>query len=461
MENKTQFFEYLIILYMALQYFCSFNIIFNLSVLIFLYFIKYHIEGFRLPTLLLIFFHSLMLCVYMNIIKFITLITASFVLVYYFPIFKYPNTLGKYKVGYKKFLKDHLRVAIFYPTYKQDGEDVLYYPHDEHWVRFYEVMKLIEVMSKGQNQYPIPKFIHKFVYHALEKQNLGVKLNANIINKNEDKFPVIIFSHGLSANRHTYVALAKEWTSHGFIVLTLEHDDKVLIDPTSEEHGWQLRKEQLSERIRYIVDLLNFVCDENKFISYVNEGNDNSNLKIDYNKIFIAGHSFGGATAAEVAVSDKRITGGAVLLDPWFEPCSEQVFNNAVSVPVLNVRSHDFEKNTIHRDLNLKHMRANSKNGRDNIISGYFQHSTHNSMTDLVLFMPRELALFKQIPNVHEIEFHLKNHITISTLFLISCCNKDKDKDNSSNKGLRESVLKQFDEYQLNKKKNNTFILDQ
>jgi len=40
---------------------------------------------------------------------------------------------------------------------------------------------------------------------------------------NKTKFPVVIFSHGLKACRIAYSAVCSELSSHGFIVVAIEH----------------------------------------------------------------------------------------------------------------------------------------------------------------------------------------------------------------------------------------------
>lgn len=83
------------------------------------------------------------------------------------------------------------------------------------------------------------------------------------------------------------------------------------------------------------------------------------NLEIDFNKVFCGGHSFGGATTAETCFNDKRITGGAVMMDPWFEPCHENIYSRSLDLPILSLRSHSFEKIKLMKELNLKMKEAN------------------------------------------------------------------------------------------------------
>jgi hypothetical protein len=44
--------------------------------------------------------------------------------------------------------------------------------------------------------------------------------------ENEPKFPVVIFSHGISGNRLCYSAICASLASYGFVVVALEHRDR-------------------------------------------------------------------------------------------------------------------------------------------------------------------------------------------------------------------------------------------
>ena len=418
LERNFQIFEYFLILFYIFQILITDVSVFTIMIFFSTFFFsKYFFEGFRINTIILFICQILILIFSFRIFQIILVIITLF-LVEYFPIFKYPEVTGNYKVGYLKYFTKNLRMAIFYPTLEEKN-DVCYFPHDEHWVRFYEIMKMTEVLSQGKIKYLIPKFFHKIFLSSLEKQSLRVNEKAKIID-NSNGFPVVVFSHGLSANRLLYCNLLKEWASHGFIVFSLEHDEKILIDVKNKADAIEVRSTQLKERVNSINDLIELIYNQNR-LQYIFE---NSNLKIIYDKIFMVGHSFGGATALEVAYYNQKITGGIILLDPWFEPLRNEIYHKKTNLPIINIRSNEFQKIAILNDLSEKYNKKYQNS--EEFISGYFNDSSHNCMTDLVLFMPKELSFFG-IVNMNSINEYLNYHINISTSFLKAVSKNQKN----------------------------------
>jgi pimeloyl-ACP methyl ester carboxylesterase len=69
-----------------------------------------------------------------------------------------------------------------------------------------------------------------------------------------------------------------------------------------------------------------------------------SNNSIDWGKIILSGHSFGGAAAFELAARDRRIS-SLLLFDPWFYPLSEELINNAdIEATIFCINSESFRK---------------------------------------------------------------------------------------------------------------------
>ena len=68
----------------------------------------------------------------------------------------------------------------------------------------------------------------------------------------------------------------------------------------------------------------------------------NYNISILKNQVYVAGHSMGGAISIGLAQRDKRITGGAISLDPYFRFLTENYFEQTVNVPVLIIAMEKF-----------------------------------------------------------------------------------------------------------------------
>lgn len=54
---------------------------------------------------------------------------------------------------------------------------------------------------------------------------------------------------------------------------------------------------------------------------------------VDFEKLIINGHSFGGITSLAVAAEDERFK-ACLALDPWFFPISEQPDCLRIKIPV-------------------------------------------------------------------------------------------------------------------------------
>lgn len=105
--------------------------------------------------------------------------------------------------------------------------------------------------------------------------------------------PLAIFSHGFTSNRHHFQDLARHLASHGYIVLVPEH---IGSDSKFKEAflGGEL-KVDVSPLEFYSRPLdISFLLDE------IAEREEFNNL-IDWNKVGILGHSFGGNTALSMA----------------------------------------------------------------------------------------------------------------------------------------------------------------
>lgn len=124
-----------------------------------------------------------------------------------------------------------------------------------------------------------------------------------------ERYPLILLSHGASAHGIYDVAHAQSLASHGYIVVVITYgDDRTAIADTPNRHLSFLRPFLTSA-------MLDSVLESETFGPH-----------IDTDNIGITGHSFGGFTALAVAggpyqgdpasVSDKRIKAG-VIAAPW------------------------------------------------------------------------------------------------------------------------------------------------
>jgi predicted dienelactone hydrolase len=140
------------------------------------------------------------------------------------------------------------------------------------------------------------------------------------ISKKRDQWPVVIFLTGNGAARAFYTSLVTELASYGYVVLVLDHPYEALIT--------QLADGKIATPIEVYLknepNLLNFmkrrldlrIADVEFVIDQLvgPKASDNFFSSLDQNRILIAGHSLGGATAAVAMAQDSRIK-AAVNID--------------------------------------------------------------------------------------------------------------------------------------------------
>lgn len=215
-------------------------------------------------------------------------------------------------------------ISIFYPTEEAGASHYsdLYDPYPEMLVKIYGEGKSeqIEHLSRVKTQF----------------------LN----NAEPDKsrsYPVIVFSHGLEADRDFYLFAIEPMVNDGYVVVTTGHlyDTDVTLLPTGEVIKMKeglLGESSLKERSAQIETRgqdMTFVVD------YLSELNQDPEFKgmLNLEKVGICGHSLGGMTVLKT-MPHPRVKAG-VMLDAalrLIDVDKELLENNTIHKPVLNFR---------------------------------------------------------------------------------------------------------------------------
>ncbi|KAH0284077.1 PAF acetylhydrolase family protein [Aureobasidium namibiae CBS 147.97] len=131
-------------------------------------------------------------------------------------------------------------------------------------------------------------------------------------------FPVALFSPGLGNSRLMYGAMAQSLASHGFVVITLDHaydaaiveyPDKTVAIAVNIESNEQIEADVMVRQhdVSFLIDQLHDCSIRQQLFHNIA---DTRSL----DKILMAGHSLGGATAAAAMLADTRVA-AAVNLD--------------------------------------------------------------------------------------------------------------------------------------------------
>lgn len=274
------------------------------------------------------------------------MITVSVILSILLPIFKTPNPTGEYFVGSMEldledterlewFTKDtsdirRIKIKSWYPVENYKGET------DKFWAN----------RSVGE-AYASALGLPGFIYNHIDLIKTHTYSDTTILDR-EQKFPVIIFSHGLTGNVSQNRVLMEELASQGYVSFSIGHtyDAAAVVFSNGETVNYsQIRMKEMQELSEKTRDIFNKAHEtvnmkekqESLLLYYQNETWEKKNIetrvsdvlylldrltdlnreqfsnRLDLNRIGLIGHSFGGTTTAEVCIKDNRIRAGVNL----------------------------------------------------------------------------------------------------------------------------------------------------
>jgi predicted dienelactone hydrolase len=140
--------------------------------------------------------------------------------------------------------------------------------------------------------------------------HISAYADAPIAGTNE-RYPVLVFSHGSGSLLPVYSALLVELASHGYIVVGIQHPYNALITGFADGRVIAADPEVLSnESVQYWSEDTAFVIDQ---LEALNVESELIAGRLDLSRLGIFGHSFGGATAADFCLTDTRCVAGVNL----------------------------------------------------------------------------------------------------------------------------------------------------
>jgi dienelactone hydrolase len=156
-----------------------------------------------------------------------------------------------------------------------------------------------------------------FIFEHYDKIDTYGLLNAPMSGTRK-KWPVVIFLPGYGATRAVYTSLAAGLASHGYVVLTLDHPYEAAITTLSTGEV-ATTHENFSEddpnRIKFMEHRLDVRVADVKFVldqlAKRTSSADRFFSALDPDRLGIAGHSLGGASAVVAMMQDARIKAAA------------------------------------------------------------------------------------------------------------------------------------------------------
>ncbi|KAL6036789.1 hypothetical protein STEG23_035091 [Scotinomys teguina] len=269
---------------------------------------------------------------------------------------KIPKGNGSYPVGCTDamfgYADESIFLRLYYPAQDQGRLDTVWIPNKEY---FFGLSKFLGT----------PNFVGKILNLLYGSRTIPASWNSPL--RTGEKYPLIIFSHGLGAFRTIYSAIGIGLASYGFIVATVEHRDRsasatyyfedqaaaemenrtwLYLRTLRQEEAERVRKEQVRQRAKECSQALSAILDIGHGRPKENILGSDFNLNqlkgaIDGDKIAVIGHSFGGATVIHTLSEDRRFKCG-VALDPWMFPVSEELYSK-VPQPLFFINSAQFQ----------------------------------------------------------------------------------------------------------------------
>ena len=280
-----------------------------------------------------------------KVVCLLIILLIGFLLPTTLPILELPNPSGKYKIGAQYFhLKTNREEIITEnPNDKRELMIKAWYPasiKNETKEPYLNNGERISFAAK----YNLPNSTFNYLNYVETNTYLEPKVY-------EEKFPVLIFSHGSYSIASGYYAVIEEIVSHGYIVLNINHtyestgtlfpndslklfnqeyDKKSVSNKKMAELAWKSHQEYnnaKNDAEQFLVSkniLKNYIAAEiskrwsKDIVSVIDElqnWNQNSFLAnhLDLSKIGAIGHSQGASAIGQAILDDPRISAGINL----------------------------------------------------------------------------------------------------------------------------------------------------
>jgi pimeloyl-ACP methyl ester carboxylesterase len=229
----------------------------------------------------------------------------------------------------------------------------------------------------------------------------------------DQRFPIVVFSHGLGGCLEMYTELCKQIASYGFWVVALEHEDgsgcyaenrkgepiyyeRPDDSPYSRQKVVNFRRPFLQQREEETTKVLEYILkttkddddDDDPIVQKVLQAADTTK------GISLLGHSFGGAsmvlTAQKHLAKSTMSISSLSLLDCWAFSLEEEVVQAGIpdTLPTLSVLSEAWLTNpeTAQVQQLLQH------SSEQQVTSLYSPKSVHASFSDPVNWLPSSVV---------------------------------------------------------------------
>jgi len=212
----------------------------------------------------------------------------------------------------------------------------------------------------------------------------------------DEKFPLILFSHGLSGMRFQNTSLIEELASNGYVVFAADHSygaNITIFDDGKPAEYRAGKKRALNERFINTIDLsqLEILVGDLRFmLDMITENLGNpllAKLPMDIHRIGVMGHSLGGAVAINTMAIDTRVE-AAMILDGWYAPVPDSVIASGLNQSIFHLGQKQWSDPGNYARMNEMLSHSNGP-AYKMLIPG----TLHTDFTDMPLFTPFSLLI--------------------------------------------------------------------
>ena len=250
-----------------------------------------------------------------------------------------------------------------------------------------------------------------------------------------EKFPLILFSHGDGGLLNQNTSQVEELVSNGYVVIACNHtyNASITFDKNGKEILYKQNvswNEQAQYHKKYYTNLLiNYRHQDLDFLlqtlkqNNLNDGSVNPfKNNINFENVGAMGHSMGGGTTYIAMLKNNEVKAG-VALDGWFFGLLNEDAKTNTTKPFLHIGQEQFLDKDIEGDINF------SKDGKRNFdiyntilatnkesYGVYIKNSLHYSYTDMKLIYNQNAPFALPLDSLGEVDKKIVDQVMDKTV---------------------------------------------
>jgi hypothetical protein len=216
-------------------------------------------------------------------------------------------------------------------------------------------------------------------------------------------YPLVLYSHGLTGTGEENALMLSYWSSKGYVVAAIHHcegsscrvhpkgaNEMLYEHPNYSNYDPNFRPNQIITREEELNELREFILHDDSFPAIIKD-------IIDTSRVFVAGFSYGAATAALSVSKRQGAYKACILLDGWFHiekffPTMEafdfpaEAHSKGIHIPALFIGSQEFAGKRGIATATQRLVTSNSS--KAGAVAHVLENSKHQNFTDVGYWVP-------------------------------------------------------------------------